>query len=339
MTHRTVLTAGVALAALLVGAGPIVAPSAALAQSGQSVTEPRYLQLGSFTNEANARRLLDQFFGRPLMRGVAQGLIEPRMVGSTLYHRVRVGPIYSEAQAAQALAEARAMGLGDATLSPDLSAPAPVAAYIPTPAPQATYVAPAYDPNVATASLSTTLRYVQIGSFNDLTAATRLLTQARSVDPSFDGVIHSVGRRGGAVHRVLIGPFSADAEAAAAAARLTQTGVIAYAPAGPAASGAIGTRSIPTPVVTPAPAAVASSFLNVGAYRVPTNAHQALDRLRRSGMDNGAFGRGQIDSVTVNGETLWRVRFGPIDTPERANQALSLAQIMGYRDAQIQPLR
>ncbi len=326
MTFRPLLrrASGAAGAAVL-AAGALAAATTAYAQS----TTTRFVQLGSFTNAANAQRILNRFAATGLVGGAAQGRIDQRVVGGVVYHRVRVGPFLSDQEALLALRTAQANGAPDATLQPPLaSAAAPTTT---TTATTPVVTGGGYAPTIGTASLAPTFRYVQIGAFTDLGAASALLNRARSSDSALDGVVHSIGRRGGAVHRVMVGPFSSDAEANAAMTRLAQLGVVTTNGA-TASTGA--TSAISTATITPN-AAAAMAYLNVGAYRYPTNAHQALDRLRRSGMDNGTFGRGFIDSVTTNGETLWRVRFGPIATKDHAAQALSLARIMGYKDAQL----
>lgn len=337
-------------AGLILAASAALAPSFSAAQAQTAATSaPRYLQLGSFRNAENAQRMLARFTNGLVLDGAVQGFVDQRVVNGVIYHRVRIGPIYSDAVARQALTEARARGVADAQLSPPLAQPG--FAQAPTVPP----LGPTYDPNRPTASFPTAplaqpqppvqpqtatslevVRFVQIGAFTDLNRANELLTRATASGPRMEGVIQTVSMRGGALHRVLVGPFSTDAEAAQAQYALQTRGVIGLAAA--LDPRGIETRNLPAPsagvAIDPA-AAERMPYLMVGSYRVPTNAYRALDHLRSGGMDTGAFGGGFIDTVNVSGDTFWRVRFGPIQSADRANQALSLAKMMGYGDARI----
>lgn len=74
----------------------------------------RFLQFGSYTNQANAEAQLDKLRQNGLAGGAyGQAAIEQAHVGGVLRHRVRLGPIASADLAAQALSEARRLGHDD----------------------------------------------------------------------------------------------------------------------------------------------------------------------------------------------------------------------------------
>jgi len=92
-------------------ASPAVWPRAAAANQGK----PSYLQVGSFSVEANARRLRDQL--------VAEGLDDVRLmaaaVGSSQVWRVRVGPLNDDAQVERLRQRLRRLGLPEPKLVSD----------------------------------------------------------------------------------------------------------------------------------------------------------------------------------------------------------------------------
>jgi cell division septation protein DedD len=77
-----------------------------------------FVQVGSFSNQANARGALQKLFGMGLPT-----VIQSVSVGKTLWYRVRVGPYPAEAPAAAALAKIKKNGFNSAKLvSPDSDA-------------------------------------------------------------------------------------------------------------------------------------------------------------------------------------------------------------------------
>lgn len=75
------------------------------------LTGARYLQLGSFQDLQNARRLAQRLQAQGLAGGAyGQPSIESAYVDGRLFHRVRVGPITDAEMAAQALSDARQLG-------------------------------------------------------------------------------------------------------------------------------------------------------------------------------------------------------------------------------------
>ncbi|MEL6316883.1 MAG: SPOR domain-containing protein [Pseudomonadota bacterium] len=93
---------------------PRAATRPAFAGAGDSA---RYLQLGAFRNEGNARRLLGRLERQGLASGVfGDGFIETAYVSGAPFHRVRIGPLESEAEAQRALRDARRNGHNDARI-------------------------------------------------------------------------------------------------------------------------------------------------------------------------------------------------------------------------------
>jgi DedD protein len=79
-----------------------------------------FVQVGSFSNQANARSALQKLFGMGLPT-----VIQSVSVGKALWYRVRVGPYPAEAPAAAALAKIRKNGFNTAKLvSPENGAAA-----------------------------------------------------------------------------------------------------------------------------------------------------------------------------------------------------------------------
>jgi rare lipoprotein A len=68
-----------------------------------------YVQLGAFSNAANAQRLATR----------AQSLGNVRVISAGNIRRVRMGPYTTQAEANQALARARSAGFGDARVFRD----------------------------------------------------------------------------------------------------------------------------------------------------------------------------------------------------------------------------
>lgn len=338
---RVARMAGVLVAAATFAA-PLAAPTPVHAQNTDTA---QFLQLGSFKNANNARKMLSQFTTGAFLDGAVNGFVDQRMVGSELYHRVRIGPIYTEQLAQRALNEAHIMGIRDAKLTrqdttyavlqPNPNFSGPVTDYN-------------YNANMPTASTpvslpttsapSSMVRYLDIGSYTDLTQATKQLDRARAAGFGVDGTIHTLGVRGGAVHRVLVGPFGTDAAAAQIELGLLNRGIIAaVAKQTPHYPQTVQPQTV-QPIVTPnlsTQSTPGDSYLHVGSFRMSSNAHAALDHLRRHGLDNDAYGIGFIDQTNVNGETYFRVQFGPMANVNSATQALSHAQILGYKDARI----
>ena len=87
---------------------------------------------------------------------------------------------------------------------------------------------------------------------------------------------------------------------------------------------------VPAPVPTPAPAQVAGDdvVFQVASFSARDNANRALTRLRAAGIDGA-----QISDASANGQTVWRLRVGPL----QATQATELAQriaVLGFGQPQ-----
>jgi DedD protein len=78
-----------------------------------------YVQVGSYSSQANARNALQKLFGMGLPTA-----IQSVSVGTTLWYRVRVGPYASERAALDALARIRKSDYRDAKLVRPEGAPA-----------------------------------------------------------------------------------------------------------------------------------------------------------------------------------------------------------------------
>jgi cell division protein FtsN len=78
-----------------------------------------YVQVGSYSSQANARGALQKLFGLGLPTAIQQV-----PVGKTLWYRVRVGPYPAEGAALEALARIRKNGYADARLVRPEGAPA-----------------------------------------------------------------------------------------------------------------------------------------------------------------------------------------------------------------------
>ncbi|RDY68660.1 septal ring lytic transglycosylase RlpA family protein [Lysobacter soli] len=90
---------------------------------------------------------------------------------------------------------------------------------------------------------------------------------------------------------------------------------------------------VPAPVPTPAPAQVAGDdvVFQIASFSARDNADRALTRLRAAGIDGA-----QISDASANGQTVWRLRVGPL----QATQATELAQrIAGLGFGQPQRVR
>lgn len=70
-----------------------------------------FVQVGSYSSQANARKALQQLFGMGLPT-----VIQSVSVGKTLWYRVRVGPFAAEGEAAAALGRIRKSGHTEARL-------------------------------------------------------------------------------------------------------------------------------------------------------------------------------------------------------------------------------
>jgi cell division protein FtsN len=77
-----------------------------------------YVQVGSFSSQANARSALQKLFGMGLKTA-----IQPVKVETTVWYRVRVGPYPAEGAALEALARIRKSGYADARLVRPEAAP------------------------------------------------------------------------------------------------------------------------------------------------------------------------------------------------------------------------
>lgn len=334
LARRTAVIALIAAAALA-APGIVAAPSVDMARAQAQSTAPiggRFLQLGSFRSAENARRMLARFSSEAVLNGAVAGFVEQSIVGGVLYHRVRIGPIFDDNLALRALSEARGLGIADAVLQP------PVGGAL-----RSASAADVYAPDLSTASTpqrlttgaggflptASTVSYVQLGAFNDLGAARTLLDRVRGADLGVDGVIHTQPQRGGALHRVIVGPFASARDAAQIETRLRERGV------GPVAS-AIGGGELAAIETANTPIDRSKGpLLQVASYRLPSNAHAAISRLRSMGLADGPYGPGFIEAVEVGGDPVWRVQIGPIHTNADANQALSTVHMLGYHDARL----
>ncbi len=79
-----------------------------------------FIQVGSYSSEANARKALQKLFGMGL-----RTVIQSVSVGQTLWYRVRVGPYAAEGAALAALGRIKQSGYTDAKLVRPESDPAP----------------------------------------------------------------------------------------------------------------------------------------------------------------------------------------------------------------------
>ena len=94
-------------------AEPLPRPALRVDETLASRSGGWFVQVGSFSNQANARSALQKLFGMGLPT-----VIQSVSVGSTLWYRVRVGPYPAEAPAAAALARIRKNGFNTAKLVP-----------------------------------------------------------------------------------------------------------------------------------------------------------------------------------------------------------------------------
>ena len=116
-------------------------------------------------------------------------------------------------------------------------------------------------------------------------------------------------------------------------------------PATPASSSTPAAAAAPPPTATAAPAEsvagspaapvgvaagnVAGYVIQIAAFGTRENAERACDRLREAGIEGV-----RIDEANVNGQTVWRVRVGPL--PEAGVPELSArAADLGFRALQI----
>lgn len=86
--------------------------------SGPTVASgPRYLQVGSFRDIANANRALNAIQSEGLTNGAyGDGFIQTAYVDGSVFHRVRLGPIDNPDLAERALDDARRFGHSSATI-------------------------------------------------------------------------------------------------------------------------------------------------------------------------------------------------------------------------------
>lgn len=80
------------------------------AARGLSVSGARYLQLGSFRNPVYAQRLVERLEAEGMSGGAyGAAFVKQAVVGGSVYHRVRIGPMISQYQAERALRDANAL--------------------------------------------------------------------------------------------------------------------------------------------------------------------------------------------------------------------------------------
>ncbi|MCI4662768.1 MAG: SPOR domain-containing protein [Neomegalonema sp.] len=104
---------------LMTGSIPRATASTQVAQARQAVQAeagytPRFLQVGSFSDRANAEKALMQLKTRAL--DPSGPFIQPVTVSGRTFYRVRLGPLTSRAAAERALIAAKAQGYEDARL-------------------------------------------------------------------------------------------------------------------------------------------------------------------------------------------------------------------------------
>lgn len=87
-------------------------------------------------------------------------------------------------------------------------------------------------------------------------------------------------------------------------------------------------RFMPAPVVTQAPVQPTGIFIQAGAFGVRSNA----DRLKRS-LD--PYAQVNIQPVSVNGRTLYRVKLGPIASVDEADRLLERVIALGSDGAKV----
>lgn len=92
-------------------AEPLTRPALRVDQTLASRSGGWFVQVGSFSNEANARGALQKLFGMGLPT-----VIQSVSVGRNLWYRVRVGPYPAEAPALAALAKIKKNGFNTARL-------------------------------------------------------------------------------------------------------------------------------------------------------------------------------------------------------------------------------
>ena len=86
----------------------------------------------------------------------------------------------------------------------------------------------------------------------------------------------------------------------------------------------------------PAPAPVASQggspgiYLQVGAFSDPANAERVAAQLRQAN-----FAPVQVEQVQVDGRTIRRVRVGPLESVDRADQVTGRIEGMGLPRPQV----
>lgn len=185
-------------------------------------------------------------------------------------------------------------------IAPQPPAPKASTAPKPTPVAPASKPAPAPEPALPPATAARGSYTLNLSAYSSSSGATTLMQKVRALGfPVRSHVIHQGGRTLTAVEA---GPFPTRTAAEAARLKITQSiaGVPAKLESG--ASTPAGDEPASTPSRT---SRVGGWAVQVAAMSSQSEAVALRDKLRANGFD------GFVDSVSVGGKKLWRVRAGP----------------------------
>lgn len=82
----------------------------------------------------------------------------------------------------------------------------------------------------------------------------------------------------------------------------------------------------PDPVISELPVSPTSIFVQAGSFGERTNAQMLAQKLQR-------YGRAQVFPANINGQQFYRVRFGPMDSVNLADNILNLLANAGHSEA------
>ena len=272
--------------------------------------EPRFLQVGAYTVRSTAEALAAEV-GR--VARVPVRVVEAELANGETMYRVQVGPIGSRAAMMELSEMLTSGGYGTVRVLPVAAADG--AGEIPAAPPP-----PAVSPERRVKAFLVhegAQRFLQMGAYAVRATAETLASQLRLVTSESVFVAEAPSDDGNPLYRVRVGPIASDAALAALLGALRSS----YGSGWVLPS--VGTEARSTAFVVHEGS---ERFLQMGAYAARSTANALVSELR--GQVDGDV---RITEVTRGGgESIYRVRIGPIVSDEALWALVEAVESLGY---------